>query len=599
VIRHVIAVGWRQLLLLGALLAFAGLIAQNLVYWQVTQHARLARAAAGIYDSQTNVPTLRGFIYDANSRLLVTDTPAFLVAADPRSIARPRYDAAQLARVLRRDPGPILAKLETPPPLRYVVIQPQVDGPTAAAVRALALPGIILTPTSRASYPQGALAAPVLGFVNANGVGQYGLEQEYNGVLAGRNGSQLIYVDTANRSLPVGIQRPQPAVPGASLWLTIDVRIQAIVERRLAAALRRYGATSGTAIVMDPHTGAILAMASLPSYDPNHYNQVADPRLYGNLALQKYQPGSTFKIISVAAGLDSGAFTTRTTVNDPGYYQNDGITVHNWQAGIGWGAETPEIMLQHSANVGMAQFANMEGPLRFYKYVIDRFGFNARTGLDLPGESPGYVRSPGHGRWQLMDLLTNSYGQGIDATPLQLTTAVAALANGGWRMRPYVVQRIQYADHHSWIARPRRVARAVRAATAATMTHLLQKSAYNGEAMCALTANYPVAAKTGTATIEQPAAHGLNLAAGTVASLVGWAPANNPRFVMLVTLTHPQPGPGGRNIYGAVVAAPAWHDIAVNLYRLFSITPQPGSTPPDLAELQRSRLWMCDFMPQP
>ena len=148
---------------------------------------------------------------------------------------------------------------------------------------------------------------------------------------------------------------------------------------------------------MDPHTGAILALASLPSYDPNHYSRVADPRLYRNLALQNYQPGSTFKIISVAAGLDSGAFTTRTTVNDPGYYQNDGITVHNWEAGIGWGAETPEIMLQHSANVGMAQFATKEGPLRFYRYVINRFGFNAPTGIDLPDESPGYLRSPGHG----------------------------------------------------------------------------------------------------------------------------------------------------------------------------------------------------------
>src|SRR2546423_2231284 len=288
VMRHVSAVGWRQLLLLGALLAFAGLIVQNLVYWQVTQHARLAQAAAGIYDSQTNLPALRGFIYDANSRLLVTDAPAFLVAADPRSIARPRYDAAQLARALHRDHGPIRAQLETPPPVRYVVLAHQVDEPTAAAVRALKLPGIILTPTSRASYPQGALAAPVLGFVNADGVGQYGLEQEYNGVLTGRDGSQLIYGDygdTANRSLPAGIQRPRPAVPGASLVLTIDLRIQALVERRLAAALRRYGATSGTAIVMDPHTGAILAMSSLPSYDPNQYHQPADPRLAGNLAL--------------------------------------------------------------------------------------------------------------------------------------------------------------------------------------------------------------------------------------------------------------------------------------------------------------------------
>jgi cell division protein FtsI (penicillin-binding protein 3) len=595
VIRRIVAAGWRQLLLLAVLGAFASLIARNLFYWQVTEHTHIAQAAARIYDSETNIPALRGFIFDASGQPLVTDAPAFLVAGDPQAISQPRYDAAKLARVLHRDPGPILALLRTPLPWRYVVIAHQVDAPTAAAVRALALPGIILTPTYRASYPQGALAAAVLGFVNANGVGQYGLEQEYNSILTGRDGSQLIYVDTANRPLPVGIQRPRPAVPGASLVLTIDARIQAIVERRLAAAIHHFGAVNGTAIVMDPHTGAILAMASLPSYDPNQYNRVTDPSRYENLALENYQPGSTFKVISVSAGLDSGSFTTHTTINDPGFYQNYGITVHNWEIGVGWGVETPEKMLQHSANVGMAQFANMEGPLTFYKYVIDRFGMGAPTGIDLPNESPGYVRSPGHGYWQMMDLLTNSYGQGIDVTPLQLVTAVAALANHGWRMRPYVVQRIQYPDHRTWVARPQRVARAVSPATAATMTRLLETSAYNGEAMCALTANYPVAAKTGTATIEEPAAHGLDLRGGTTAALVGWAPANNPRFVMLITVTHPQPGPLGRDIYGSVVAAPAWHDIAVNLYRLFGIAPQPGSTPKDLAYLQGPNYWMCDF----
>jgi cell division protein FtsI (penicillin-binding protein 3) len=352
---------------------------------------------------------------------------------------------------------------------------------------------------------------------------------------------------------------------------------------------------------MDAHTGAILAMASLPSYDPNRYGRVPYPNLFDNLALQSYQPGSTFKVVSVSAGLDSGSFTTQTTVNDPGFYQNYGITVRNWEVGTGWGIETPEIMLQHSANVGMAQFANLEGPTTFYKYVVDRFGFNSPTGVDLPSDSPGLVRWPGHGYWLPMDMLTNSYGQGINVTPLQLIDAVAAIANGGIRMRPYVVQKIVFNDrpNHTWVASPRRLGRAVSPTTARTMTRLLQASAYDGEAMCALTSNYPVAAKTGTATIEGPAAHGLDLRGGTVASLVGFAPANNPRFVMLIKLTHPLPGAGGRHIWGSVVAAPAWHDIALSLYRMLGILPQRGSTPADLTYKQSPNYWDCEFTPQP
>lgn len=599
--RRGIKTGWRQLLLFAAMLTFASLVAHNLFYWQVLEHARMAQAAARIYDSETDVPAPRGGIVDATTTPLVTGVPAYVVAADPKGIPQnwQRYDAAKLSRVLRRDPGPILSLLQTPN-MRYVVIARQVDQATADAIKALRLPGIILPLTYRAAYPQHDLAAGVLGFVDASGQGRYGLEQLYDPTLRGIDGSQLIYVDTANRPLPVGVQKPRPAIPGSTLVLTIDSRIQAVVERRLAAAVQRYGAESGTAIVMDPHTGAILAMASLPSYDPNRYNQVplSQYGAFQNLAIQSYQPGSTFKIVSVSAGLDSGAFTPNSMVYDPGFYSNYGITVHNWEVGVGWGWETPEIMLRHSANVGMAQFVNKMSPLTFYNYVTNRFGFNSQTGVDLPDESPGYVRTPTNGRpWQMEDLLTNSYGQGINVTPLQLTTAVAALANGGWRMRPYIVQRIEYRDH-VWVAKPRRVTQAVSAATAATMTDILQKSAVDGEATCALTKNYPVAAKTGTATIENPAAHGLNFNAGTVASLIGYAPVNDPKFVMLVTLTHPQPGPNNNDIWGSVVAAPAWHDIALALYSLMNIPPQPGSTPPNLAAMQGPTGWACGFMPQ-
>ncbi len=593
--------GWRHLIVLAALLAFAATIARNLVYWQVIDHGPLSEAASRLYESEVVIPARRGRIVDATGLPLATSVLTYDVAADPSYTAHPRAAAIDLAHALHRAPGPLRALLAQRQ-VHYVLIQRQVDAATAATIRAQQLQGVILTPSWRTVFPQGTLAAAVLGFVNADGVGQYGLEQSYDRLLRGRDGTQFATDAADARLSPAGA--PRPAVDGATLVLTIDGRLQSAVEQRLAEAVRRYGAESGSAIVMDPHTGAILAMASLPTFDPNAYGQVTDLRAFDNLALQSYQPGSTFKIVSVAAGLDSHAFTPRTVVYDPGYYSNYGITVHNWQAGVGWGAETPEKMLRYSANVGMAQFANLMGPLTFYRYVTGRFGFGRPTGIDLPDESAGLVRTPGNAAgltWQMEDLLTNSYGQGIDVTPLQMLTAAGALANHGWRMRPYLVQRILAPGTARPLlaVTPQRLGQAVGAQTAATMTRLLQASAVDGEATCALTAGYAVAAKTGTATIEGPSAYGMNFAGGTVASLIGYGPLPNPRFVMLVTIRRPQPGPLGNDIWGSVVAAPAWHDIAEDLYRLLGLTPQPGSTPADLAALQGSgpRGWDCAFQP--
>ncbi len=600
-IARLIRLGWRQLLVFLLLFSFAGYIGKGLVYWQVVEHTRITREAARIYGSQTNLPAQRGSIVDTSGMVLVGDTLSWLVAADPQYTPQPRYAAYKLSFALNRDPGPILKLLQTPD-TRYVVIARQVDDATARRIRALGLQGIILTQTHRPVYPAGQLAAQVLGFVNYGGVGQYGIEEQYNTILAGKDGSQFAFVDTANQPLPVGVARPRPPVDGARIQLTIDARMQSILERRIADAVQRYGAESGNGVIMDPHTGAILAMASVPGFDPNHYGDfVNTPDVFNNLTLRRYQPGSTFKVVSVAAGLDSGAFTTRDTVYDPGYFTTpNGVTIRNWDKGNGWGVETPEIMLRHSANVGMVQFVGKMNPLTYYRYVVDRFGFGSLTGVNLPGESAGAVRTPDHGPWQLLDLYTNSYGQGIDVTPLQLTDAVAALANGGWRMKPYIVKSITYANHShaDWYARPQRVTRAVKPSTAATMTDLLVKSAVDGEATCALTAGVPVAAKTGTATIDQPGAHGQSYTGGTVASLIGYAPANNPRFVMLIVIRHPQPGPTGNDIWGSVVAAPAWHDVALSLYRLMNIVPQPGSTPANLGQLQGPTDWNCSFMPQ-
>ena len=605
--------GWRQIALLAAMLIFALRIASGLVFWQVTQHAAVAHAAAHVYNPETIVPAPRGSILDAQGVALVTSQQAYLIAVDPTQIASKAAAARQLAGALGLDAGVILQRLEHPASPAYTVLARQVPQSTVDAVRKLGLAGMIPPkPTWYAAYPDaggpyGPIAGSLLGFVDASGRGQYGLEQRYDSYLTGQDGIATGIADSSNPSLPTGITPPRAAVDGDTLSLTIDSRVQTIVEQRLLASIKRYGATAGTAVVMDPHTGAIMALASLPSYDPNHYTQVTDPSLFRNLAVASYQPGSTFKILSVAAGLDHGDFTPQTTVNDPGFYDKYGMEVHNWEAGKGWGIETPQIMLEHSANVGMVQFVDMiKPPMVFYDYLKGRFGLGQYTGLGLPGEDPGIVNTPlNDPRWSGEDLFTNSYGQSINVTPIQLTAAVGALANGGVRMRPYLVRQIVTADGRPVLtAHPHAIARAVSPATAATMTNILERSAYgedgsNGEALCALTQDYPVAAKTGTATIDAPAAHGLNLDKGTTASLIGYAPADNPKFVMLVTLTDPHLPADGNHIWGSTTAAPTWHDIAMKLYRVLGIPSRPGSTPSDVSKKQYPGVPNgCEFMKQ-
>lgn len=626
-LQRLIVRGWRQFILLGAMFAFSGAIVQHLVYWQVVEHAAVTADARSHYAQVTIIPAPRGGILDSAGLALVTNVPATDIAVDPMALknalgssAKVQNLARTVASILSLPPRTVQDELTARGNVEYVVLARQVpDGP-AGQIRQLNLKfhtnSFILTNVWHRAYPQSSpadpsFAAPLLGFVNGQRMGQYGLEQSYQTTLQGQDGATLPPVYAASSEpLPDGVQPPHPAIPGATLLLTVDSNIQRVVEKRLAYAVQTYQAQYGTAIVMDPHTGAILAMASLPSFDPANYMATSrsDPSLFVNKALQNYQPGSTFKILSVAAGLDHHDFTPDTQVNDTGAYYNPAkygtqFHVHNWTGagGIGWGEETPEIMLRHSANVGMVQFADMEGPKTFYDYIVNHFGMGSQTGIDLPAEGAGIVRTPFNGSfWQNMDLLVNSYGQGIDVTPLQLIDAVAALANHGVRMRPYLVQRIINHDGTTRsTTQSHPLGQAISDATASTLTSILQRSAVDGEATCALTPEEPVAAKTGTATIDNPSAHGWSLTDGTVASLIGYAPADNPRFVMLVTLYHPNPGPNGNHQWGSETAAPVWHDIAQALYRALNIPKEtdPNITPAKLANDQgpNGPFGQCEF----
>ncbi len=627
---HLVRLGWRQLTLLSVMFIFALLITQNLAYWQVTEHTSLARQAQQTYDQTIPVPAPRGEILDSKRIPLVTSAQVSKLYVDPTALnpkglpAITLRDARALAPLLGQDAATLTRELTYRgahvPAAQHVFIADGLSDDTANAINALNLgQGIILAARPRAFYPDGALAAPLLGFVSKNGDGQYGIEQAYDPILRGQDGARLNLTNALTRPQTA---RPRPFVPGADVVLTINETIQQIVEKRLSEIISRTNALGAEAIVMDPKTGAIMAMASLPSYDPNNYGLVTDPSRFNNRALQNYQPGSTFKVISVASGFDAGAFNPTMTVYDPGIFQSPAygdVPIHNWEP-VGWGNETPEIMLRHSANVGMVQFAAMiQPPQKFYNYLVNNFGFDRPTGINLPGEEHGAVRQPIGGNWQPIDQLTNAYGQSIDVTPLQLVTAMGALANGGKRMRPYVVQRVEYQGGRVTETRPLVVAQAVTPATAATMTALLHRSGLsqdlidsnpNGasEATCALTQGFPVAAKTGTSTVDVVKSGAQDTSKGTVASLLGYAPIDDPRFVMLVTVDHPRQQPGdsqaGSHIYGAITAAPVWHDIAESLYRYLDIAPRPeplrndpilGSDNIPLFQGAPPQGWGCEF----
>lgn len=547
------------------ILAASGLIAR-LVFWQVMEHGTLAtrvkRQNAQLY---VQAP-MRGQILDAQGRPLAIDVTKNLVYADPRIIKEPHRTAVELAPVLGMtvdDLERALTGEET-----YRQLAPEVSDAVSQKIRNLALPGIVLYPELRRTYPAGTTASNVLGFVNADGHGQYGLEGYYDNILSGRAGVQSVLKDTAGNDIKVTSAAPIPSQDGAELHLTINDAIQALVENDLQKAVKVHRADSGTAIVMDPRTGRILAMASTPTYNPNQYYKVQNQQQFQNPAVEmQYEPGSTFKIITMAAGLDAGLITPETSFDDTGVWNVDGIELHNWNL-KGFGTETMTQVLQHSANVGASFVANKLGTARFYDYV-HRFLFSRPTGIDVSGEVAGQLLNPGDKGWTNVNLYTNSFGQGIAVTPIQMIRAVAAVANGGVMMKPQLVSRMVYGgrviDHA-----PQSVGRVISARTAHTLTDMLVKSAIGGEAAEALVPGYNIAAKTGTANIASP--NGGYIPNATIGSIIGYAPAEHPRFAALVIIKHPRDQP-----WGSVTAAPVMHDLFQQLFLQYHIPPNPNA----------------------
>lgn len=531
--------------------------------------------------TQTVYPD-RGNIYDAQGRLLAGNETIYEVGLDLASVTQPESVAAAASSVLGLDYAQVLGYTEMTPgngnPY-YIVLDGFVDKDKIEQLKIIQneyktreigrneirpnLDGLMWTAHNKRSYPEGDLASNVLGFYSfldrSDGIGYFGVEETYNDLLSGTPEQVYTAYD------PQEIQSVEDVPPGASLVLTIDREIQAMTEDVLAEAVEWSGSEAGTIIISNPEDGSILAMATTPRLDPNEYWNYGEifpnPTPYNRAISQSYEPGSVFKVITMASALDAGAVTPDTVFTDTGSFLIGGTTITNWNYGA-WGEQNMTGCLQHSLNVCLSWIASELGADQFYTY-LKNFGFDRNTGIDLGGEVHWPLKVPGDSQWYEVDLATNSFGQGISVTPIQMVMAIGAVANEGKMMAPHVIKSM-IIDGHQYEINPVVVGNPIKAETAETLTEMLVNS-LEQESSVALVEGYQVAGKTGTAEI--PTEFGYTSSV-TNASFVGWGPAEDPKFLVYIWFEKPE-----ISIWGSEVAAPIFSEIVQNLVVLMDIPP--------------------------
>lgn len=557
----------RDSLLLGFFLLAALGLSYRLYTWQVTNAGSLDLRGTREHALQVPIDAPRGRIFDSRGKVLVTNVEFDRIYAVPPDVKDQVTTASRLAPVLGMTYDRLYTLLQTKS--NYITLARKVDPSVRDQVNALGLPGIGMEPDVKRSYPAGSLAAQLLGFTNYNGDGNYGLEQYYNKVLTGQPGQLRAERDGLGNEIDLTHAVRIAPVPGKDLQLTIDSAIQYDAEQELAAGIQKHGALSGSIVVMDPFTGAILAMANSPAYDPNQFQDTPVARFVNGAVSTPFEPGSTFKLITMATALQHGAVTPLTTVNDPGYLTEYGSTIHDWDRK--WhGTVTMRYVLDHSLNVGAAFAAKQTGAQTFYAGV-QAFGFGRPTGVDVQGEAGGVVYTSQRPDWRPISLATNAFGQGLTATSLQIATAVSAIANGGNLMQPYVVQEIS-SPNGVQTTQPKVVGHPIAPATAATLTNMMEEVPIKGEATLARIPGYLVAGKTGTAQVAENGGYSPD---ATMASFVGFLPAQHPAVVIYIVLDHPTDSP-----YGAETAAPMFANLGQQIMVHMGIAPtEPMPTP--------------------
>lgn len=552
----------RRLNFLAFVLAFLCLfILSQLVRIQFFTHQELMTKGRQVRTRQSVLSPVRGRVWDRSGHLLVGNLVQYDITAAPALISDAEKVAGILDFYLEVDKEELVTELSSD--LGWVMVKRGVPQEIGDQIAAQELVGISVEPVWRRAFPEGTLAAHLLGFVNAENKGYYGIEGYYDGELHGQAGTRVAQQDPWNEVIPLGLAKDESPQQGVDLVLTLDRNVQALVEEELELALGETGAKSGVIIVMNPRTGAILAMAAAPVYDPNRYWDTRDTRLFANPAISgEYEPGSVFKVVVMAVALENRAVSLESTFYDEGQIEVGGQIVRN-ATRQAYGYVTLSEVLINSLNVEMAKISGMLGPEKFYR-GIRAFGVGHRTGVDLEGEAVGKLRVPGDWEWHESDLATNAFGQGLAVTPLQMITAVAAIANEGVLMQPYIVVEKRYADGRVEQAQPAPVGWAVSRETAHLVTEMMAQTVEQGVKL-AQVPGYRVAGKTGTAQLPTPLGYDEQK---TIASFVGFAPADDPQVIVLIRLDEP-----ASSQWGAQTAAPAFARMAERLFVLLEIPP--------------------------
>ncbi|OGG08546.1 hypothetical protein A2154_01020 [Candidatus Gottesmanbacteria bacterium RBG_16_43_7] len=536
----------------------------RLFYLQVISAESLKVAAARQHNFELHLSANRGQIKTSDDRILVMNQPAYLVYAKPNEISDPRKFTESIGQILTLNLPEFMPHLSDRN--RYwLPLARDVDPQTADELIDLGLDSIGIEKESVRFYPEASMAAQVLGFVGSdtlgNRQGYFGLEGYYDRELRGHDGYLRQEKDVhGNPILIGGINRIAP-VDGRNLITYLDRTVQYIVEEKLKDGIKKYGAKEGIVIVMNPQSGGILSMASYPSYEPASFRNF-DEHLYKNPAVSSfYEPGSTFKVLVMSAAVNEGLVKPEQKINESGPVNIGPYSIRTWDNKY-HGLISMTDVLVHSSNVGMVYVGRQLGIKRLLYYLHD-FGFGDITSIDLQEESSPDMRPDQE--WKEIDMATASFGQGIAVTPIQMITAVSAIASGGWLVEPRVVKAIEELDGTMVNIKPERKRQVIKPATAAILTEMMVAAVERGESKWPRAKGYRVAGKTGTAQI--PVA-GHYDATKTIASFVGFAPADNPRFVILVLLREPTTSP-----WGSETAAPLFFSIANELFTYYAIPP--------------------------
>ncbi len=560
---------WRMGAFIAFLILATGGMVGRLAWIQIVSHGKYSLDAQAEHLDKEPIRSSRGAILDRNGFPLATSTDAFDIYVDRRawrsdSPDRPQRVANAIAPLLGKNTDSVLAFLKNDADGPIGLVEDQVDFDVGQQIQKMALPGISVVAATKRYYPEGDIASGIIGFLGRDHKGLAGLEADLDDTLNGTPGAIYFERDSTGQPIAFGQSRIEPGKQGSDVKLTLDRYIQRLVENELDKQLKDHQASGGSIIVMDPKTGAILAMASRPSFKLSQLS-LGNPQidLFRNRAVTDlYEPGSVMKTITMAAGIDLGRVTPGTTYLDTGTVVRGGATFQNWDFSAN-GIQTMVDVLQKSLNTGAIFVSDLLGPDNLYKY-LKLFGFGDSTNSGMGGEATGLLRTNKDPGWYASDLATNSFGQGLAATPLQMITAMSAVINGGRLMRPYIIQEVD-GPTGKRIYDPVMVRQTISPAASQTMSSMLEQVVDGNPVHKAQVKGYHVGGKTGTTLVSIPTGYALD---STIASFVGFAPAEDPAFIMLVKIDQPKDDP-----LGGIVAAPVFGKLAPQILSYMNVPP--------------------------